>query len=30
MTWHNVITLIKSVLYKDQNHYYNKVFLEKC
>ena len=27
---HNVIILIKSVLNKDKNHYYYKIFLEKC
>ena len=27
---HNVVTLIKSVLNKDKNHYYYKKFLEKC
>ena len=27
---HNVITLIKSVLNKDQNHYYYNIFLEEC
>ena len=30
MTLDNVIILIKSVLNKDQNHYYHKIFLEKC
>ena len=30
LTLHNVIMLIKSVLNKDKNHYYYKVFLEKC
>ena len=30
LTWHNVIILIKSVLNKDKNHYYYKMFLEKC
>ena len=30
LTWHNVIILIKSVLNKDKNHYYYKIFLEKC
>ena len=30
LTLHNVITLIKSVLNKDQNHYYYNIFLEKC
>ena len=29
MTLHNVIILIKSVLNKDQNHYYYSTFLEK-
>ena len=31
-TWtlNNVITLINSVLNKDQNHYYYNIFLEKC
>ena len=27
---HNVIIHIKSVLNKDKNHYYYKIFLEKC
>ena len=27
---YNVIILIKSVLNKDKNHYYCKIFLEKC
>ena len=27
---HNVITLIKSALNKDQNHFYYDIFLEKC
>ena len=27
---HNVIMHIKSVLNKDENHYYYKIFLEKC
>ena len=27
---HNVIKLIKSVLYKDKTHYHYKIFLEKC
>ena len=30
MTVHNVIIHIKSVLNKDENHYYHKIFLEKC
>ena len=30
MTLHNVIILIKSGLNKDKNHYYYKIFLEKC
>ena len=30
LTWHNVIILIKSVLNKDKNHYYYKIFLGKC
>ena len=30
LTLHNVITIIKSVLNKDQNHYYYNIFLEKC
>ena len=29
MTLHNVI-ITKSVLNKDKNHYYYKIFLEKC
>ena len=29
LSFHNVIILIKSVLNKDQNHYYYKIFLEK-
>ena len=29
-TLYNIIILIKSVLSKDQNHYYYKIFLEKC
>ena len=29
-TLHNVIILIKSVLNNDKNHYYCKIFLEKC
>ena len=29
LTLHNVIILIKSVVYKDKNHYYCKIFLEK-
>ena len=28
LTLHNVIILIKSVLNKDQNHYYYEIFLE--
>ena len=27
---HNVIIHIKSILKKDENHYYYKIFLEKC
>ena len=27
---HNVIIHIKSVLNTDKNHYYYKIFLEKC
>ena len=30
LTLHNVIIHIKSVLHKDQNHYYYNIFLEKC
>ena len=30
LTLHNVIILIKSVLNRDKNHYYCKIFLEKC
>ena len=30
LTFHNVIIHIKSVLNKDKNHYYYKIFLEKC
>ena len=30
LTLHNVITHIKSVLNKDQNHYYYNTFLEQC
>ena len=30
LTLHNVITQIKLVLNKDKNHYYDKIFLEKC
>ena len=29
LTLHNVIIHIKSVLDKDKNHYYNKIFSEK-
>ena len=29
-TLYNVIILIKSVLSKDRNHHYYKIFLEKC
>ena len=29
-TFHNVVILITSVLNKDKNHYYYKIFLEKC
>ena len=28
LTWHNVIVLIKSVLNKDENHYFYDIFLE--
>ena len=27
---HNAIIFIKTVLNKDQNHYYHNTFLEKC
>ena len=27
---HNIVMHIKSVLYKDKNHYYYKIFLVKC
>ena len=30
LTLHNFLILIKSILNKDQNHYYCKIFLEKC
>ena len=30
LTFHNIIILIKSALNKDKNHYYYKIFLEKC
>ena len=30
LTLHNVIIHIKSVVNKDKNHYYYKIFLEKC
>ena len=30
VTYHNIIIHIKSVLNKDQNHYYCNIFLEKC
>ena len=30
LTLHYVIILIKSVLNKDKNHYYHKIFSEKC
>ena len=30
LTFHNVIIYIKSVINKDQNHYYYNAFLEKC
>ena len=30
LTLHNVTILIKSVLFKDKNHCYYKIFLEKC
>ena len=30
LTLHNAIILIKSILNKDKNHYYSKIFLEKC
>ena len=30
LTLHNFIMHIKSVLNKDQNHYYYNIFLEKC
>ena len=29
MTFHNVLTLIKSVFNKDKNYYYYNIFLEK-
>ena len=30
LTLHDVTIHIKSVLHKDKNHYYYKIFLEKC
>ena len=30
LTLHQVVILIKSVLNKNQNHYYYNIFLEKC
>ena len=30
LTFHNVMIVIKSVLDKNQNHYYCNIFLEKC
>ena len=30
LTLQNIIILIKSILNKDKNHYYYKIFLEKC
>ena len=30
LTLHNVLILIKSILNKDQNHYYYNTFSEKC
>ena len=30
LTLHNAMRHIKSVLNKDKNHYYYKVFVEKC
>ena len=30
LTLHNIITLIKLVLNKDQNQYYYNIFVEKC
>ena len=30
LTLHNVIILIKSVINKVKNHYFYKIFLEKC
>ena len=30
LTWHNVIIQIKSVLNKNKNHGYYRIFLEKC
>ena len=30
LTLHNVIILVEPVLNKDKNHYYCKIFLEKC
>ena len=30
LTLYNVIILIKSVINKSKNHYYYKIFLEKC
>ena len=29
LTFHNVITFIKSVVNKNENNYYNNIFLEK-
>ena len=30
LTLHNIITLIISVINKDQNHYHYSIFSEKC
>ena len=30
LTLHNAVIHIKSVLNRDKNHYYYKIFLEKC
>ena len=30
LTLHHVVILIKSVLNKDKNHYYYKIFSETC
>ena len=30
VTLHNVIIIIQSVLNKNKNYYYYKIFLEKC